>query len=306
MTEKIAYVVPTKDRPSELRVLLNSLRAQTRKADQLIIVDGSSPTIKDVCDEYPDLNITYVREFPPSLARQRNVGMAALKAEITIAGYLDDDLELDPGATERMEAFWKSASDDVGGAAMSIRNEPAARHDALARFFMMNGDPSGGVLPSSFQCAIPAIEKTCETKWLYGGATLWRRKVIDEFSYDEWYAGHGYGEDFDFSYRVGKKYRLFVIGDAKTLHHHHSMSLSQMYALGRQQTYNRIYFVKKNRGDFPLAMVVWGMFGLIFMNALALVRHPGKPTFDRLRGNVTGLFLGLISTRVSFLGYWKD
>jgi len=306
MENKIAYVVPTKDRPDELRVLFSSLRAQTRMYDQLIVVDGSDPDIKYVCDEYSDLDITYVREFPPSLARQRNVGMAALHKDITIAGYLDDDLELDPIATERMVAFWEHADDTVGGAAMSINNQLSSRHMALMNFFLMDGEPPGMVLPSSFQCAIPTINATCETKWLYGGATMWRREVIEEFSYDEWYAGHGYGEDFDYSYRVGKKYRMFVVNDSRTEHHHHPMSLTQMYSLGRQQTYNRIYFVRKYKGDFPLIKVAWAMFGLMSLNALAVVRHPGKPTLDRLRGNVLGLFSGLLSTRASFLGYWKD
>jgi len=115
MSVKIAYVVPTKDRPDDLHVLFKSLQKQTKQPDQIIIVDGSDPDIKYVCDDYLDLDITYVREFPPSLARQRNAGMAALNDEITVAGYLDDDLELEPDATEKMISFWENAEDDVGG-----------------------------------------------------------------------------------------------------------------------------------------------------------------------------------------------
>ena len=40
MTVKLAYVVPTKDRPDDLRKLLESLAAQTRAPDQIVIVDG--------------------------------------------------------------------------------------------------------------------------------------------------------------------------------------------------------------------------------------------------------------------------
>ena len=47
----IAYVVPTKDRPEDLRVLFESLQLQTVLPNQIIIVDGSSPDIKYVCDE---------------------------------------------------------------------------------------------------------------------------------------------------------------------------------------------------------------------------------------------------------------
>ena len=69
---RLAYVVPTKDHPDDLRILFNSLEKQTVFPHQLIIVDGSQPDIKYVCDEYPDLPITYERCFPPSLAKQRN------------------------------------------------------------------------------------------------------------------------------------------------------------------------------------------------------------------------------------------
>ena len=55
MTEKIAYVVPTKDRPDDLRVLLESLRNQTSMPAQIIVVDGSEPTIKHVCDDFASI-----------------------------------------------------------------------------------------------------------------------------------------------------------------------------------------------------------------------------------------------------------
>ena len=102
---KLAYVIPTKDRPDDLRVLFASLQKQTVFPNQVIVVDGSEPNIKYVCDEYSELPINYVRCYPPSLAKQRNAGMKCLDDAITHAGYLDDDLELDEDATEKMIDF---------------------------------------------------------------------------------------------------------------------------------------------------------------------------------------------------------
>src|SRR3546814_19485358 len=65
---------------------------------------------------------------------------------------------------------------------------------------------------------IPFVQQTVATDWLYGGATLFRREVIDRYSYDEWYIGHGILEDLDFSYRVRQQSRLFVVGDARVWH----------------------------------------------------------------------------------------
>ncbi len=311
MTEKIAYVVPTKDRPDALRVLFNSLKKQTRSPDQLIIVDGSDPDIKYVCDEYPELNITYVREFPPSLARQRNVGMANLADDITVAGYLDDDLELEPTATAEMYKFWESADDDVGGAAMALIGESSPGDRSLAyRFyvslFMLSGTPPGNVLRSSFQCPIGSPEETIETRWLYGGATFWRREVIREYDYDEWFSGHGYGEDYEYSFRVGRKHRLFVVSESRTYHHHNPISKAMFYAWGRQQVYNRFYIVKKMRDSVSMPLVIWAMFGLLLKDVIIMVIKPSQPNWNRFRGGMRGLFEGLIGTQKSFTAYWKD
>ena len=71
---RIAFVVPTKDRPEDLRRMLASLAAQSRKADQIVVVDGSEPPVRHVVEEFPGIGIEYVRVFPPSLAQQRNGG----------------------------------------------------------------------------------------------------------------------------------------------------------------------------------------------------------------------------------------
>src|SRR5688572_15871486 len=114
---KIALVVPTKDRPDDLRKMLASLETQTRKPDQLIVVDGSEPEVRFVVEEFAAaLAPDYVRVFPPSLARQRNAGMNAVRPEITLAGYIDDDIVLEPEAVRCMLDFWDAAGPDVGGA----------------------------------------------------------------------------------------------------------------------------------------------------------------------------------------------
>jgi hypothetical protein len=257
-----------------------------------------------VCAAFPALPIAYVRCFPPSLTKQRNAGMAVLADDIEVAGYLDDDLVLEPAATERMAAFWQAAGPGVGGASFSIVNQGAVHQDRLRRLFLMHGDPAGRVLASGFACFIPAVTETIETRWLYGGATMWRRNVIREFTYDEWYVGHGFLEDLDYSYRVGRKYRLFVLGDARSWHFSHPMADAKQFDLGRQQTFNRLYFIRK-MGSFRWPAVAWAMFGLLVLNSLAVLRHPNAPTFNRFYGNLIGLAAALAGRRAPFAGYWK-
>lgn len=304
-TVKLAYVVPTMDRPVDLGKLLDSLARQTRMPDQIIIVDGSNPPIKFVCDNHPDLPITYVREFPPSLARQRNAGMAMLHGDITVAGYLDDDIVLEPESTAQMAGFWERAGEEVGGASFTIINQEVAGREKLLSFFKMHGPVPGSVLSSSFPVQIPFVESTIETQWLYGGATMWRRAVIDDISYDEWFEGHGFLEDLDYSFRVNQTWRLYVVAEARVWHFSSEISPKKQYAFGRQQTFNRLYFARK----FPFFRsvdVAWGLFGTLLMNGLALVRHPDRPRLDRVWGNLRGLVAGLTRRQAPFKGVWKD
>ena len=147
---KIAIVIPTKERPVEIRNLLESVRNQVRQPDQLIIVDGGNSTVDTVIDEFWDLNITYIREYPPSLSRQRNVGMDSVDESIPLAGYLDDDLTLDSNAIQAMTQFWDNASSQVGGARFNITNEPVASCTWLKRIFLIDTRQRGEVLISGF------------------------------------------------------------------------------------------------------------------------------------------------------------
>ena len=87
MDHKIGFVIPTKDREKDLRHMLSSLTSQTRIPDQIIVVDGSEPNIQFVVNEFDDLPIEYVREYPPSLSKQRNAGIVKLHRKDTLPSF---------------------------------------------------------------------------------------------------------------------------------------------------------------------------------------------------------------------------
>ena len=138
MENKIAFVVPTKDREKDLRLMLSSLVCQTRIPDQIIVVDGSDPEIKFVINEFNELPIDYIREFPPSLSKQRNAGIEKLHSDITLAGYLDDDIVLESDAVENMLAFWDEADTGYGGAAFCITNAKSPAGTGIKQLFFLD------------------------------------------------------------------------------------------------------------------------------------------------------------------------
>ena len=289
-SHKIAIVVPTKDRPRDLRRMLGSLAEQSCLPEQVIIVDGGDQTVDDVVPEFPTLNIHYLRVYPPSLAKQRNAGMAVIGPSITLAGYLDDDLVLEPGSFERMQTFWDTAAPDVGGARFNIINEDHPQGVSLKSLFRTDSRVRGTVLRSGFQTSIGYVTENQWVRWLSGGVTIWRREVIDEFGYDEWFVGTGFLEDVDYSYRVGRKYRLAVVADAKVQHLTYPIRKDRNYLLGKWQAVNRMYIVKKNP-ELSVALCYWALLGLLLVNATRGVARLDTGTLRRAMGNLAGLAL---------------
>ena len=287
-TGRIAFVVPTKDRPDELRRMLRSVEAQSFRPDQVIVVDGSEDRVEGIISELPALNIEYLRVYPPSLSKQRNAGMAAVDPSMTLAGYLDDDLVLEPGAIEAMLRFWETAGEDVGGARFNIVNEELPRGIWIKSLFLLESQKRGDILRSGYQTAIGRVAQDTYVRWLSGGVTLWRKRVIDEFTYDEWFQGTGYLEDVDYSYSVGKKYKLVVVADARVDHLTSPVRKDSNFVLGKWQAINRMYFVKKH-GEFQFLMFCWSIFGEFLLNVLTAVKDLNRPRLGRAWGNLVGI-----------------
>ncbi len=253
MQTKIAFIVSTKDRPKDLRVLLESLAAQSRLPDQVVIVDASGTPMEDVAADFPSLVIRYIRHLPPSLTAQRNAGIRAVDPSIELVGFLDDDAVLEPGAMEAMMRFWRQAPADVGGAGFNWMN-PSTRgrlgawlkRTPLIGWLGLYSRKQGIVMPSGWQTIAMKLSESARVEWLQGTAMVWTRRALDEFQFDEWFEGYSYLEDLDFSYSVGKRYRLVVVADAGFRHYHSPSARAHAYAFGKMEVANRLYFVRKH------------------------------------------------------------
>lgn len=303
---KLALVVPTKDRPDDLAKLLASLVAQTLQPDQLIIVDGSDPDIRHVIDRFPKLGVDYVRVFPPSLSQQRNAGMQRLNPDITLAGYLDDDIVLEPAAIETMLRFWSTADASIGGAAFNITNAARPNWIGLKSLLKVDARQPGLMLPSGFPSTIGFQQDDLETDWLYGGATVWRREVIRHYAYDEWFLGTGFMEDVDYSFSVRKDYRLKVVAGARLAHYSHPVRLERETLLGRWQVTNRMYFVRKNRARGLSIVAAWvANIGTALLNIAMALARGRRNYWLRATGNLRGMFLEMTGQRSQLGGHLK-
>ena len=285
----LALVIPTKDRGEDLRRMLRSLVAQTRLPDQVIVVDGSRVEVSWCVAEFPELKIDYVRLLPPSLSAQRNAGMAVLRPEITHAGYLDDDVVLELDAVYEMALFWGTADSDIGGAAFNVVNGAGSIPSVIMQRIGVWSVGVGSVAPSGLVCEVGRVNNDIESDWLCGG-TVWRREVVDTYSYDNWFQGTGFMEDVDYSYGVRERYRLFVLAAARLAHFTPTVRPDRQFLFGKWQVVNRMYIVRKYRHRGLSLRKAWGVsLILLVANSVRGIfnRQPGL--LDRSMGNLAGI-----------------
>jgi GT2 family glycosyltransferase len=285
-SNKIAFVVPTRNRSNDLRTMLTSLATQSVSCAQCVIVDSSDEPISSVLRDFPNLSLDYVRVMPPSLAAQRNAGMRCLHHKITLAGYLDDDIVLLEGALEAMLEFWERAPSNVGGSRFQIMGVARRTPRLFNQIFLLDSPIIGKVLPSGFVSQLDPISEDTFVDWLSGGATIWRRAVIEQYLYDEWFLGTGYLEDVEYSYTVAQKYKLAVVAGAKVLHNSPPTRLDRYQLLGRWEVVNRLYFVRKHR-SLSMFLCWYALVGLFLLTlGLAFSGRPGQ--WARVKGQMQG------------------
>jgi GT2 family glycosyltransferase len=304
---RATFVVATKDRPGELRRLLRSLEAQTSPPAEVVVVDGSrdglAASVEAACQDVQAFPARYVRGLPPSAARQRNLGLEAADPGASLIGFFDDDAVLDSRALEKMMRFWRTAEQTVGGAALVMENHPATEWPSLkltafAQAAGLYSRRPGTVAASGFQTMIGSPRATVFTDWLPSGASVWRREVFARFRFDEWFEGYSYLEDLDFSYRVGKAYRLAVVAGAGYRHYPAAPGRGSRYEFGVREVLNRVHFVRKH-AELSLRKCWLALAIRLVMSLGSAVRQGDPGQLGRAWGNAVGLARAAVDGRSS-------
>ena len=292
MTNKIAIVVATKDRPADLRRLLESLGQQTIPPDEIVIVDASREPVESVVTAFPELRTRYVRHWPPSAAAQRNAGIRACGPTATLLGFVDDDTTFEPDSFAAMLRFWESAGEDVLGASFNILNYRLPGLQSLKRSRVsarlgLYPTRLGGVAPSGWHSVIAQVSQTQFVEWLPSTAAVWRREVFGQGFFDEFFQSANL-EDLDFSYAAGRKGRLAVVADAGFFHFPSPGGRLSSRHFGRLEVRNRLYFVRKHGLSLPRCFLGIGI--RLAMTLAAALRSCDRGMLARAIGNVEGLF----------------
>jgi GT2 family glycosyltransferase len=175
---RVAALVLTRERPAVLAKCVQSLLRQTRRPDDIVILDnGSSPGMGITRDLDPALENCSLLKSERNLGCPggRNLLISSTGAEFLL--LVDDDGELAPDALERALA--------------AIRRRP---NIAVVTFRII--DPTTGAVRDGLSGGLPFFHHT-----FGGGSCLIRRNVLDEVgAFPEDYSRQG--EEHDLALRL--------------------------------------------------------------------------------------------------------
>lgn len=105
--QRIGTVIVTHNNVTMLRSLINDLLKQTRKPDEIIIIDNASSDETELLrSEYPHLHYIRLQENLGS-AGGYHEGLKAACKNNDFVWTLDDDLIIDKNALELLERWWR-------------------------------------------------------------------------------------------------------------------------------------------------------------------------------------------------------
>ena len=201
---KVAVVSAVYNEEKHIGRLIESLLAQTRKPDEIVIVDdGSKDSTAEIIERYVKQYavIRLIRNSNQGPAASRNIGWRAAQADIAI--FTDGDCVPDGDWIEKL--LVRFSSDEIGSVAGTYRT--LNTESLLARFV-------GYEIAWRYRKAPVEVD-------VHGAYNLAVRKnVLEEMQgFEEAYKVPS-GEDWDLTHRISRKYKILFAPDAIVAHAH--------------------------------------------------------------------------------------
>ncbi len=306
---KISIVIPTYNRPKELKRCLNSLLKQTLLPNEIIIVDDGN--LKEIPEknnlEVHGIKVIYRKKKENEkrgAAISRNIGIEYTSGDVIF--FIDDDMILDNNYIKNIIDFYEKCRDTKLGGAGSLDVGIGKFNVIRLTEFLYNvifllspiypnsvtlsgfsDDISTKIVWRLYKKGIPM-----RAKWLGGGSCSFYKKVLEKYKFSEEFDREIYmGEDKFFTMNISREYNLYLIPDAKYINMKSEVMRPDKFKIGYNTIISayRIYknFVKKNNLHFLLFL--YSCFGLLLKRFLIACVKMKKDEFLRLKGILKGV-----------------
>lgn len=284
-----SLVVPTYRRPGEALSLAECLRGLADSPGEVVFVDGSGDERTEAAlrdwsrDRLLPFDLLYVRS-PPGLTRQRNVGIDASRGAFVF--YLDDDCVPEPGFFQEIRnVFERDREGSVGAVCGSFTNTLSRKLSLRWRLRLWLGlvpadaDP-GRYYPTATSVPrelLPPFTGAREVDLVPGGATAYRRQVLDQYRFSLFFDGYAQGEDVEMSMRIGRTWRKLWTSDALVLHDHALGGRPAPFRKGAMETRNRYFIWKRYTPNPSFGVRVRYWADMVYVISFDLVLFVGRP-----------------------------
>lgn len=246
----ISAIIPTVGRRESLARLFDSLAAQSRKPDEILVADCSTDdAVARLCADpgwrERGLDIKHLRVSPPNAVGQRVAAIAQSGGDRLL--LLDDDVVLAPDCVERLdEALNRDSS--LAAAAADISNATWPEATAAWQWYMQTvlglrrGEWHGRVVGPLLRFGYPPRPLASSPMQWFGTAhALVRRSAYAAaggFS-DFFLRRSTMNEDVDLSLRVARHGGIVLLPDAQLEHFHHPAGRVSVNEAAEDDLYNR-------------------------------------------------------------------
>ncbi len=251
----VSIILPTHDRPTELGAAIDSIMAQSRGPDELIIIDdGISPARPDIdrWAKQTGVRFIYEKRSRPSLPASRNRGLGIATGDIIV--FCEDDVTWPVDYLEKLIELYEADTEGSVAAIGAVVVEPDD-NKLTRRVFDCLADALGRgkwrprLNPARY-ASLPEIlrGKLTPASRLSGGAMSLRSNSLGQFRFDESLDGYALGEDREFCYRFGQQRSIYLGPQLKVAHSAAGRGSAGMFARGRMFAANNLHIASKSLG----------------------------------------------------------
>jgi GT2 family glycosyltransferase len=220
--QNLAILIATKDRHNQLQNLLDSICQSSNLPNKVVIV-YSGKDITSVANSFQKkINLELIYSPVASQMYQKSIGIKAIGNTNQWVFFLDDDVVLEVDTIKYLysEYLANPIFKDFVGFGLSILNRSTRKINSftlgILKFLKLYSNTPGSVTKSGHAQSYLDHPVEIEVKWL-NGISVWRSKVLFEYSViqtDNTYSAY---EDVNFSYKVSKNNRLLFAPKAKVV-----------------------------------------------------------------------------------------
>lgn len=296
---KISVIIPTKNRPDDLWRTLESIRTQTRRPDEIVIVDqGSSPALRSA-----DFSIPVGYIYAPHLsgaAVARNVAMDQATGEIWV--FLDDDVILEPEYIEELLHAYAPEVSGVSGIFSNYAMPSLSRRLFEASF--VRGPFHDDRQAIYWQANRLRDRGLRRVKQFTGAIMSFRASAIGNLRFDTNLTGASIAEDIDLCARLPRGAVLVVAPTARLFHKRSVLGRAAAHWLD-EHAQSSAYMRRRNwnRGFLDDLCFAWLQVGYAVMATIGSLRRGSLEPFRAWRrGRSRGFTLASPSTKASSHG----